>query len=189
MEKIRNLIKPYLAVVFGVLFLLANLNYLTGGRATVVTVGVFALIFAIYYIAYGLVAALFSNKIPANVKKPLDVVVICLYPLFEFIISLIMIIENANMIGPSGWIIIILTLISSIAFVVLYVMGNFVNGLKLDGIIYLLGFIFTVALVVSHIFYLDGTPIIIGDVAIVDIAIVAIYISMMFASFKKENKE
>ena len=185
MKKVGNLIKPFAAIILGALLLLAYLNNLQmqGGQ---LIIGIFALIFAIYYMGIGIVSVVVGDKMPVVAKKVFDVITMALFPLFMFIIFVSNCADFASVLGPSGWIIIILSMNGAILFSALFVVAAFVKVAVLKRLAQLFGAIFVLALLLNLVFTVTGNPNALGDINVINVVIYALYTFMLIDSFKEE---
>ena len=108
MKKVTDFLRPNILIVFGALLLLFFLNYLqyTGGT---LAIGIIAVIMSAYYLAIGILGIIIGDKLP---KKILDIISVVFFPVFMFVLFLIQTIQAAqidNFMGPTAWIIAILT--------------------------------------------------------------------------------
>ena len=185
MKKIGDFIKPFAAIILGALLLLAYLNNLQmqGGQ---LVIGIFALIFAIYYMGIGIVSVIVGEKMPAGAKKVFDVLSIALFPLLMFVLFVSNCADFASVLGPSGWIIIILSMSGSITFSSLYVVAAFAKVPVLKRLAQLFGAIFVLALLLNLVFTVTGNPNDLGDINVINVVIYALYTSMLLNALKEE---
>lgn len=182
MKKIGDLIKPYASVVFGALLLLYYLNWLTG-QGTMLAIGIIALLVSIFYLAYGILGSILGEKFP----KALGIIAIALFPFFMFICFIIGLTNGVDGIGPTGWIILILSMNGSLIFSGLYVVAAFVKVPVLKRLAFLFAAIFGLVLLMNIVFDGAGNPIILGNIDILLVVIYALYAFMMFSSLKEEQ--
>lgn len=188
MKKISEIIKPFSAIIFGALFFLLYFNLLRAdGEA--LAIGIIATIISAYYLAVGIVTFILGDKISGGLKKVFDIVSVSAFPLFVFIYSLLMVIDAADFIGPAGWIIMIVSLIGSIlacAFCALAIALS--NNKVLVRLGYLFASVFVLVLLMQLLFQVDGTPNVIGNIVIVELVVYILFASMLFSTFKSEEK-
>ena len=186
MKKVGDLIKPFAAIILGALLLLAYLNDLQAQGGQLI-IGIFALIFAIYYMGIGIVSVIVGDKMPAGAKKVFDVLSIALFPLFMFIYYVANCADWAAGLGPSGWIIIILSMNGSIIFSALFVVAAFVKVPVLKRLAQLFGAIFVLALLLNLVFTVSGNPNALGDINVINVVIYSLFTFMLLNSFKEEQ--
>lgn len=189
MKKFSDLVRPFLGIVFGALLILVYLNYVQSGNAgATIALGVIALVFASAYLAIAILQFVLGDKIPAGLKNVFDILVVAMFPTLIFVESLIGVINAAEFLGPTGWLLIIVSLVGSFVFASLYVVASFVKSKVLQRLACLFGSIFFLSLVLNVLFNLDGSPTTLDNVVLVILVIYAIYTSMMFTSLKKLAK-
>ena len=187
MKRISEIIRPFSTIVFGALFFLMYFNYLQlQGEA--LAIGIVATVISVYYLAAGILGFILGEKLPSGLKKVLDLITLSAFPLFFFVLCLLTTIEIHQYFGPAGWLLIILSMIGSLSFSVFSVIARLVNKPLLVRIAYLFASIFTLVLLSNLLFEFDGTPTQIGDVVIVELAVYALFVSIMFGSIRKEEK-
>ena len=126
MKKVTDFLRPNILIVFGALLLLFFLNYLqyTGGT---LAVGIIAVIMSVYYLAIGILSIIVGDKLP---KKIFDIISVIFFPVFMFVLFLIQTIQAAqidNFMGPTAWIIAILSMIAALALPVIYLLAKLMN--------------------------------------------------------------
>ena len=191
MKKIGDLIKPFAAVIFGALLLFYYLNYLQA-QGTTLVLGIFALIFAIYFIGIGIVGVVLGDKLPNNVRKIFDVISIALFPFFIFF-GFVFACTTGIDFGVTGWIIVVLSMNASIIFSGLFVVASFVKVPVLKRLAQLFGAIFVLALLVNILYpifpisvNMAGRFVLLGEIDIVLAIIFGLFAFMLFNSFKEE---
>lgn len=187
MKKIAEFLKPYLAIVLGALLLLNYLNWLTLGDELLAT-GIIAIILAGYYLCVGVFGVIFAEKIKAKVKKIFDLISIAVFALFMFIVFLLFTINFADIMGPTGWTITILSMVAALAFALIYLLANLTNIALLKKLDYLFAAIFVLALLLNVLFDVVGDPISLGNISVIGVIIYLIYAYMLFNSFEKPKE-
>lgn len=189
MKRFSDIVRPFLGIVFGALLFLVYLNYVQAGMAgEVLALGIIALTFACGYLAIAILQFILGEKLPAGLRSVFDLLVVVMFPTLIFVQTLLALIAAAGALGPTGWVIVIASLVGSISFVGLYVVAYFVKAKVLQRLAFLFGSIFFLSLVLDVLFALDGTPNAIDNVALVTLVLYAIYASILFASLSKLNK-
>ena len=190
MKKLGDLIKPFATIVFGSLLLFYYLNYLQY-RGTALVLGIFALLVAIYYIGIGVVGIILGEKFPSNAKRIFDVITIALFPVFVFIVYIMMAASGGDF-GPTGWIIVILCMNASIIFAALFVVAVFVKVSILQRLAQLFAAIFVLSLLVNvlYTFGVGGNPsgwAYLGEIDIMLVVLYCLYTSMLLNALKEES--
>ena len=93
MKKIRDFIKPYLLIIFGTLFLLLYSDLLDGGTGEIIF-GVFAILFAVFYVTVGVIKIAAANKVKDGVRNVLDFLAYTLFPFFMFAYGIFALIDK-----------------------------------------------------------------------------------------------
>lgn len=182
MKKVTDFLRPNILIVLGALLFLYYLNYLSY-EGSALAIGIIAVVLSAYYLAIGIVGVLLSNKLNQLVKKIFEVVSVSLFGAFMFTVTLILIINAAKIedfLGPTGWIIGILTMVASIALIGVYALARFLNKEIFVRLAYLFSAIFALVLLLNVLFDISGNSIVLGSL---DILLVAIYASFTFYLF------
>lgn len=174
MKKLRDILKPYLAVIFGATMFLIYLNLLMGG-GEFTALGVIGITLASFYILYGIFGVLLANKLPEKAKDILDMIVIASFPTFMFLYFLFVLIDVANFAGPTAWVIAIFSLAASIGFAVVFVISKFVGAAILKRLTYLFGMMFLLTLLLELLFSEVGAPNSIDDIPVAYLAMFILY--------------
>lgn len=192
MKKIKELVKPFIFIIFGALLFLYYFNGLSGEGAGL-AISIIAIILAAYFLAVGILSVVLGDKL-GKAKGLLNLIGVATFPLFYFVIELITLINLADVegfLGPTGWTISILTIAASLGLGALLFVSYFVRSKGLHRVTFLFGAIFVLALLLDILLQVDGTPATIGQVVILQVVLYGAYVSMMFdvLSSLKENKE
>ena len=161
MNKVIELIKPYLSIVFGFLLFLYYFNYLQYS-GILLAIGIIAVFISLYYLVYGILNLFLNDKIKDG-KDILNLVSLSLFPLFIFFHLIVLIVNNSNIFGPTSWVIVIFGLITSLAFPVFAIIAHFVKNKTLSKLSYLFNFLFFLGLLLSTFFNMSGNAIRLGD--------------------------
>ncbi len=191
MKKISELVKPYVAIIFGALLFLIYLNYLSLNDGAL-ALGIIAVVFAGFYLAAGILGVILGEKIPSMLRKIFDLLFVVLFPSLMFAYFLIGTINSAGSktMGPTAWVIVITGMSSSIGFAALYTVSKFVKIKIIDRLSYLFAAIFGLSLLLITVFDLStGFPVGLGNIALAHIALYLIYGYMLFNSFSKVEEE
>lgn len=193
MKKIGDFLKPNMFIIFGALLLLYFLNYLSLNGASL-AIGIFAVILSTYYLVVGILGILIGNKFSPQLKKIFEVLSVSLFGAFMFIYFLLTTINGAQingLMGPTAWIVQILSMAAALGLAVVYTIARLVNIDALMRFAYLFSAIFALALLLNTLFDISGNSRLLGNV---DILLVVIYVIFTFYLFstltnKAESKE
>ena len=181
MKKFYEKVKPFFLVILGALILLTYLPCIRG-EGSVLALGIISIVVAAFYVGYGIVVLLIGDKIPALVKKILDIVVVGLFPAFVFtgiLMDTIGLYENYT---PTGWIIAILGMIAALGIVVVYAVVAFVKNNILSKLVSIFALTFVLALLMNVLFDAIGLPVVLGNITIVVLVIYAVYTAILFSA-------
>ena len=192
MKKIKELLKPFIFIIFGALLFLCYFNGLSsegGGLA----ISIIAVVLAAYFLAVGILSVVLGEKL-GKTKGLLNLIGVATFPLFLGVVELITLINLADIdgyLGPTGWTISILTIAAAFGLGGLLFVSYFVRSKGLHRITFLFGAIFVLALLLDILLLTDGSARTIGDVVILQVVLYACYVSMLFEVLAslKENKE
>ena len=193
MKKIGDFLKPNMFIIFGALLLLYFLNYLSLNGASL-AIGIFAVVLSTYYLVVGILGILIGNKFSPQLKKIFEVLSVSLFGAFMFIYFLLTTINGAQingLMGPTAWIVQILSMAAALGLAVVYTIARLVNIDALMRFAYLFSAIFALALLLNILFDISGNSRLLGNV---DILLVVIYVIFTFYLFstltnKAESKE
>jgi hypothetical protein len=193
MKKIGDFLKPNMFIIFGALLLLYFLNYLSLNGASL-AIGIFAVILSTYYLVVGILGILIGIKFSPQLKKIFEVLSVSLFGAFMFIYFLLTTINGAQingLMGPTAWIVQILSMAAALGLAVVYTIARLVNIDALMRFAYLFSAIFALALLLNILFDISGNSRLLGNV---DILLVVIYVIFTFYLFstltnKAESKE
>ena len=161
MNKVIELIKPYLSIVFGFLLFLYYFNYLQYS-GILLAIGIIAVFISLYYLVHGILNLFLNDKIKGG-KDILNLVSLSLFPLFIFFHLIVLIVNNSNIFGPTSWVIVIFGLLTSLAFPIFAIIAHFVKNKTLSKLSYLFNFLFFLGLLLSIFFNMSGNAIRLGD--------------------------
>ena len=187
MKRINNLVRPFFAIIFGALLLLFYLNVFPTENPTSIALGVIALVVAAFYLCYGVLSVVLGTRLPAPLKKILDLLTVVVYPTFMFVVFLLNMIsisdpDIAALVSPTGWIILITNMAVSITFAGLYVAAYFAKVNWLKRLANLFAFILILAFLLDVLFQLDGTPVNLGGITVIEVIIYASFSSMLLSN-------
>ena len=193
MKKIGDFLKPNMFIIFGALLLLYFLNYLSLNGASL-AIGIFAVILSTYYLVVGILGILIGNKFSPQLKKIFEVLSVSLFGAFMFIYFLLTTINGAQingLMGPTAWIVQILSMAAALGLAVVYTIARLVNIDALMRFAYLFSAIFALALLLNILFDISGNSRLLGNVDILLVVIYVIFIFYLFSTLtnKDESKE
>lgn len=181
--KVTDFLKPNILIIFGALLFLFYMDWLSFGGA-MLAIGIIAVICAVYFLAIGIVGVVMGDKFSPYLKNTLEVVSICLFSVLMFVIFLITTINNANVMGPTEWIVNIIGMIASSALAIIYSIYRFTGSATLSRFAYLFSAIFALALLLNVLTTAGGT---LGGINIFQAAIYTCFIFYLFNSFGKNE--
>ena len=184
MKKISELLKPYLSIILGALLLLVYLNWLSY-QEWALALGIIAVVMAAYYIAAGIIGIVLGEKLPKGLKLALDITSICFFPVFMFVYFLLLTINGHDALGPTGWAIIIISMVASLALPCAYAVSKFVKNGLLGKLCFLFAAVFILALLLNVLFAFNGDPIVLGNINIISVVIYFVYGYMLMNSLLK----
>lgn len=182
MKQYSPILKAFLPIVIGAFMLLLYMNLL-GGQGAQLALGIIGIIIAAYYLVSGILLALASDS---NLKIMLQRGNIVALPTFLFVHFLIILIQTANALGPTGWVISIFSLVAAIGFAFLAFFSWFAKSEPVNKLVNLLGALFLLSLVLTLFFDYDGTPATLGDIVLPSVVIYGLYGVMLFTSNEKK---
>lgn len=188
MKKIMDLVKPYLSLIFGVLFFLLYLNYLSAD-GEVFAIGLVAVIISSYYLCVGILGIVLGDKMPEGLKKVFGILSVSLFPAFMFVNYLLMVIRMSNYMGPTAWVIYPLCMAASIGLVGFYVVSRFVKSPVVSRLAGMFAAIFVLALIADILFDAQGNQTIFGNIGVVSLLVSSIFAFLLFNSLGKEKAE
>ena len=182
MKKLHEIVKPYLLIIFGGLLFLLYLNLLAG-QNMVLVYGIVGVVIASYYLAVGILGIVIADKLE-KAKKILDIVTISLYPVFMFTMNLLSIINNYDALAPTGWFIIIISMLVALALATFYVLARLMPSKLINRLAHLFAALFILVLLLNLLFDFVGNPYDLGDLSVVSFILSIVYVGIMFNSFK-----
>ena len=188
MKKVTDFLKPNVLIILGALLFLYYFNLISGNGATLAR-GIIAVSCACYYLSIGILDIVIGNKFSQNTRKLFDIISVCLFPLFMFVLFLIQTIEGAKNMGPTAWIIAIFSLIASLSLAVFYLLSKLVDKSIIQLLSLLLAAIFGLVLLLNILFTRRGNSIVLGNIDVILVVIYLAYLFYLFNSFKKEDSK
>ena len=192
MKKIKELLKPFIFIIFGALLFLFFFNYLGVGGAYL-AIGIVAIVLSVYFLVVGILSVVLGDKL-GKAKGILNLVGVATFPLLMGVIFLLSLIGNAKSeytyLGPNGWTIAILSIAAAFAIGVMLFIAFFVRSKGFHRVTFLFGAIFVLALLLD-ILISEGFAVALGQIVVLQVILYAAYTSMLFdvLSSLKENKE
>ena len=191
MKKIKELLKPFIFIIFGALLFLFFFNYLgVGGPG--LAIGIVAIVLAVYFLVVGILSVVLGDKF-GKAKGILNLAGVATFPLLLgviYLLELIASVQDGIYLGPNGWTIAILSIASAFALGLLLFIAYFVRSKEFHRITFLFGAIFVLALLLDVLIE-DGFAVTLGNIVVLQVVLYACYTSMLFeviSSFK-ESKE
>lgn len=184
MKKVTDFLKPNILIIFGALLFLYYLNYLQGEETTL-AIGIIAVILSAYYIAVGVLGVVAGNKLSAQLKVIFEVVSVCLFAVFMFLIFLLTTINAAKIegfMGPTAWTIAVLSMIAALALAIIYPVARLTNVGVMVRLAYLFSAIFALALLLDILFTVAGNGINLGGINVILTCIYIIFTFYLFNS-------
>lgn len=184
MKKVLDLVKQFVAIVFGALIILCYLNDLSvGGTATVRAV--FAFLVGSYFILIGLLGMLCKEQIGEKALKIMNGAGMAAYASLFFLIVMLDVIDLNAGYGVNGWVIADFALTVSIAFAVLYIIVLFVNNRVVIRLANLFGMLFLLAIVLYGIVFTPiGNRNTLANIALITLIIRVTYASIYLGNIK-----
>lgn len=177
-KKFTDFIKPNILIIFGALLLILNLNALSA-KGTALALGIVAVLISVYYLTVGILLVIMGNKFSSQIQKVFETLSVSLFAIFMFVNFLLTAIGGGM--GITDWVITILSMVSSLALVIVYIMFKF-GAPNLLRFTYLFALIFVLALLLDVLFNAGGT---LGGI---DVFLVVIYSAYSFYLFSSLNK-
>ena len=187
MKKVTEIIRPMLLIIFGALLLLFYMNLLSN-QGAYLALGIIAVIFAAYYLTIGILDVVIGNKFNKTLRMAFDILNVSLFAVLMFVQFLITVIDMADFMGPTAWVIKILSMIAALAFAGFYIVARCIRKPIGDRLACLFAAIFSLALLLDNSFTDTGAPEAIGNVAMVQLAIYIIYVVFMIPALPKPNE-
>ena len=152
------------------------------------TIAIFGVIFAAYYITIGILNIVVGNKLNATLRLVFDILNVSLYALLFFLMRLSVIVEMADMMSPTAWIICILSMVAAIGLIVLFIVSKFAKAPVVNRLTFMFAGIFALALLLDVVFDVSGAPEAIGNIIVVVLALYGMFVSIMFTAIGKPEQ-
>ena len=191
MKKVTDFLKPNILIILGALLFLFYMNWLNNNGAAL-ALGIVAVICAVYYVTIGVLSIVIGDKFSPILKKVFEVISVDLFASFMFAEFLVLTIQFAQIdgfMGPTAWIIAILSMIASLTLVVVYSIAKFTKQKFLVKFAYLFSAIFALVLLLDILFDSRGDSIVLGNINIILVVIYIVYVFYLFNSFEKSEPE
>ena len=174
MKKFTDFLKPNVLIIFGALLFVFNLDALAATGAFL-ALGIIAVIISVYYLVVGILLVLMGNKFSPISQKVFETLSVSLFAIYMFVNFLLTAIVGG--LGLTGWVVTILSMISSLALVVVYIMFKFAGVPNLIRLTYLFALIFVLALLLDVLFAAGGA---LGGINVFLVVIYAAYSFYLF---------
>ena len=188
MKKIATFLKSNVLIIFGALLFLNYLNFLSGAGMAL-AIGIIATVCSVYYLIVGIIEVVLGDKVSSSAKKVLDIISSSFFTVFMFVYFLLIVINAAGIIGPTGWIIYILSLAAALACASFSVISKFSDKEIVWRLSILFSGIFVLALLLDILFNTSGNAVTLGDINVILFVIYALFAFYLFSSIKNKNEE
>lgn len=191
MKKIKELLKPFISIIFGAILFLFYFNWL-GTAGAPLALGIIAVILSVYFLVVGILNVILGDKL-GKAKGILNMAGVATYPIFLGVYFLLNLISQAQAdayLGPNGWTIALVSIAASFGLGVLLFIAYFLKNKGIHRVTFLFAAIFVLVLLVD-VLITDGFPISLGQIIVLQVVLYGAYVFMLFevlASFK-ERKE
>ena len=188
MKKLSELFKSSVLIILGGLLLLANLNNLTATGAYL-ALGIIAVIISSYYIVMGILDIFIGDKMSNGVAKIFSTISISSFAGLFFANILCKVIDGYQTMGPTAWVVDLVGMIASIAFMVVYIIAACVPNKALARLCGVFAAIFALGLVLDLLFLANGNAAQIDNISLVTLIIYACYAYIAFNGINQIAKE
>lgn len=182
MKQFSSIIKSFLPTVIGAFMLLLYMNLL-GGQGAALALGIIGVIVAAYYLVSGILLALAPE---GNIRVILQRGNVIVLPTFMFVYFLMVLIQTAQGLGPTGWVISIFSLVASIGFAIFVLFSWLAKSEPVNKVTNLMGVLFLLSLVLTLFFNIDGTPAAFGDIELPSTVMYVLYGVLLFTTNEKK---
>lgn len=173
MKKYGSILQAILPTIIGAFMLLLYMNLLNG-QGALLALGIIGVIVAAYYLVSGITGALLSKN-KGNLGGLLKKGNVVIFPIFMFVVFLITVINGANALGPTGWVIAILSLIAALGFAIAAIFNWVANSEAISKLTTLLGILFILALALTVFFDPTGAPNALGNIELASTVVYVLY--------------
>lgn len=170
MKKSTDYLKQSVLIILGALLFIYYLNYLSA-KGLSLGIGIVAIVISAFYLVTGIVLVIAGNISP-SIQKTFNTIAIALFAVFMFVRFLLTTIGAAKLMEPTGWTIKIVSMVASLAFVVIYSIVKFSGKPMMSRLNNLFSLIFILVLILDVLFDVYGNSITLGRF---DVLLVAIY--------------
>lgn len=187
MKKLTDRLKPNVLIILGALMFIYFLNCLSG-RGTVLALGIGAIIVSAYYLIVGVSLVVSGDKISPKVRKILGLISVTLFAAFMFVCLLLAIINAADIMGPTAWVINVFSMVASLALIVVFIVSEFSAEPSVLRFTYLSSLIFVITLLLNILFDAVGNSVTLGSIDVLLVVIYALYSFYLFGSIEKSEE-
>ena len=187
MKKVTDFLRPNLLIVLGALWFLLYLNSFSSNDGGTIAIGVYGVIVAAYLMTIGILSVVLGEKLNQMTRKIFEVIAVGLFGMFMFVNFLIITIQNADFMGPTAWIIKILSMIAALGLIGIYIPARFANQKVLVRFAYLFSAIFALALLLDLLFQDNGGAAQLDDIPIVLAVAYALFVIYLFGTLGKDE--
>lgn len=197
MKKIKELLKPFIFIIFGALLFLLHFNLLGMGGVSL-AVGIIAIVLAAYFLTVGIFSVVLGDKL-GKTKGLLNLIGVACYPILLGVTFLLSLIEDAKLayeyeaiyLGPNAWTIAILSILAAFALGIMLFISYFVRSKRFHRVTFLFAAIFVLALLLDVLTY-RGNAVALGAIVVLQVVLYGCFVSMLFdvlSSLKEDKKE
>ena len=179
MRKFTDFFKLNILIILGALLLIVNLDALSAAGATL-ALGIVAILISVYYLIVGILLVIMGNKFSATSQKVFETLSVSLFAIYMFVYFLLTAVGGGM--GLTGWVVSILSMVSSLALVIIYIMFKFADAPNLIRFTYLFALIFVLTLLLDVLFNAGGA---LGGINVFLVAIYAAYTFYLFGALGK----
>ena len=186
MKKLTDRLKPNVLIILGALMFIYFLNYVSG-RGTVLALGIVAIIVSAYYLIVGVSLVVSGDKISPKVRKVLGLISVTLFAAFTFVCLVLAIVNAADFMGPTAWVINIFGMAAALALIVVFIVSEFSTEPSVFRFTYLSSLVFVITLMLNILFDSAGNSVTLGNIDVLLVVIYALYSFYLFGSIGKAD--
>lgn len=184
MKKLTEFLKPNVLIIFGALLFVYYLNFLSYDGAGL-ALGISAIVISAFYLFAGIFLVVAGNKPSQSVQKTFHLLSVVLFAAFMFVDFLLTTINATKVMGPTAWTIKIVSMVTSLAFIMIFVISKFSSESTLLRLNNLFSLIFVLVLVLDVLFSVSGNPNALGNINVLLVVIYGFYSYYLFGSCEK----
>ena len=178
MKKIRELLKPFLEIIFGAIVFFSYSLCLYGAGGTL-ALGIIATVIAAYFLTIGILKIVLGERFSKRTKRILLISGLSAFACFITAASIIAMVNGGLQVN--GWIILIAMTVSSFAFGLFLILSEFANSKFISRLAQLFGAVFVLTLFLCVLIPpTSPVPAKIGDISILEVGLYVAYAIMAF---------